>query len=134
MSVRRKTKNRMTIFRECLICGQRIVTTAETPWMRQMYDVDGKKQKTCYFCSTECLQASYKRIGWYDGKAEQRRAEKDRSRDPAQRAEQWQRYYAANADRLRAKRMDRYWSHHDAELESNKYQRRKRKLLEAEGA
>ncbi len=129
MSVRRKTNNRMTIFRECFICGQRIVTTAETPWIRQMYNVDGKKQKTCYFCSSECFQASYKHIGWYDGKAEQRRAEKDHSRDPARRAEQWKRYYAQNCERLRCKRMEYYWRNHDDELASNRYCRQKRKLL-----
>ena len=32
MSVRRQTANRLTLFRTC---GKQIVTTADTPWVRQ---------------------------------------------------------------------------------------------------
>lgn len=131
MSVRRNTTNRLTIFRECVTCGQRIVTTAETPWVRQM-PFQGKKQAICYFCSSECFQASYKHIGWYDGKAEERRRQKDANRSPEQRAKQWQRYYAEHGAEVRAHRMERYWKNHDEELDSNRYHREKRKLLKGE--
>ena len=36
MSVRRDTPNRLTLYRECAICGRPIVTTAATPWMRMV--------------------------------------------------------------------------------------------------
>lgn len=72
MSVRRQTANRLTLFRTCGTCGKQIVTTADTPWVRQV-ERDGKKQATTYFCSEGCFAASYKHIGWFDGKAEERR-------------------------------------------------------------
>ena len=81
MSVRRQTANRLTLFRTCGTCGKQIVTTADTPWVRQV-ERDGKKQATTYFCSEGCFAASYKHIGWFDGKAEERRKLKDRNRDP----------------------------------------------------
>ena len=72
MSVRRQTANRLTLFRTCGTCGKQIVTTADTPWVRQV-ERDGKRQATTYFCSEGCFAASYKHIGWFDGKAEERR-------------------------------------------------------------
>lgn len=45
MSVRRQTANRLTLFRTCGTCGKQIVTTADTPWVRQV-ERDGKKQAT----------------------------------------------------------------------------------------
>ena len=36
MSVRRQTANRLTLFRTCGTCGKQIVTTADTPWVRQV--------------------------------------------------------------------------------------------------
>lgn len=81
MSVRRQTANRLTLFRTCGTCGKQIVTTADTPWVRQV-ERDGKRQATTYFCSEGCFAASYKHIGWFDGKAEERRKLKDRNRDP----------------------------------------------------
>ena len=56
MSVRRKTSNRLTLFRKCFICGKDIVTTADTPFVRQIANVNGKKQATVYFCSESCKQ------------------------------------------------------------------------------
>ena len=50
MSVRRQTANRLTLFRTCGTCGKQIVTTADTPWVRQV-ERDGKRQATTYFCS-----------------------------------------------------------------------------------
>lgn len=46
MSVRRNTTNRLTLYRVCYTCGKSFRTTADNPFMRQMYNVDGKKQKT----------------------------------------------------------------------------------------
>ena len=68
MSVRRQTANRLTLFRTCGTCGKQIVTTADTPWVRQV-ERDGKRQATTYFCSEGCFAASYKHGGWCDGKA-----------------------------------------------------------------
>lgn len=79
MSVRRQTANRLTLFRTCGTCGKQIVTTVDTPWVRQV-ERDGKRQATTYFCSEGCFAASYKHIGWFDGKAEERRKLKDRNR------------------------------------------------------
>lgn len=61
MSVRRDTTNRLTLCRTCGTCGRSIVTTADTPWVRQV-ERDGKKQATTYFCSERCFAASYKHI------------------------------------------------------------------------
>ena len=128
MSCRRKTTNRITLYRECAICGKSIVTTADTPWMRQMPH-NGKNQAICYFCSSACYQASYKHIGWYDGKADERRRIKDMNRSPEKRAEQWKRYYLDHGDDIRTKRMERYWNQHEEELANNRYYRKKAKLV-----
>lgn len=61
MSIRRDTTNRLSLIRVCHTCGRSFPTTAATPFMRQMYNVDGKRQKTCYFCSEACKLASYPR-------------------------------------------------------------------------
>ena len=58
MSVRRQTANRLTLFRTCGTCGKQIVTTADTPWVRQV-ERDGKRQATTYFCSEGCFAAEY---------------------------------------------------------------------------
>ena len=132
MSCRRQTANRLTLYRECAICGQRILTSADTPWMRMVEerDEDGKRhQRTKYYCSSSCFQASYKHIGWYDGKAEERRKLRELNRDKEKRSEQWKRYYAKNGERIRAKRMQRYWENHEEELKDNQFQRAKRKKL-----
>lgn len=92
--------------------------------MRQL-PADGKKQKTCYFCSTERFQASYKHIGWYDGKAEQRRKEREAKRD---KHEKNRLYYAAHAEQLRARRRAAYWANPEAGRADSAYYRRKRKL------
>ena len=125
MSVRRKTDNRLSLVRTCHTCGRTFSTTAASPFMRQIENVDGKKQKTCYFCSETCKTASYKHL--FDGKAE-RKAEYDRNRD---RRESARRYYAANADRERERAKRRYWADPEAARAANAYQRRKRKLVGA---
>ena len=76
MSVRRKTNNRMTLFRDCFICGKRFSTTADTPFVRQVTNVKGKKQATVYFCSATCKAKSYKHL--FDGKADERRKEREK--------------------------------------------------------
>ena len=87
MSARRPyAEKRLTLFRICGTCGKTIVTTADTPWVRQV-PRDGKKMATTYFCSEGCYAASYKHIGWFDGKAEERRRLKDRNRDPERERE-----------------------------------------------
>ena len=102
MSVRRQTANRLTLFRTCGTCGKQIVTTADTPWVRQV-ERDGKRQATTYFCSEGCFAASYKHIGWFDGKAEERRKLKDRNRDPEKERARHQAYQQAHREELREK-------------------------------
>lgn len=129
MAVRRKTSNRLTLYRNCHICGKSIVTTSDTPWVRQLSNVDGKKQKTCYFCSEKCFASSYKHIGFYDGKADKRRKEKEMNRD---KRDKNYRYYHSHEKELREKRKKRYWENREEELLSNKYYKMKRKLLKGD--
>lgn len=85
MSVRRQTANRLTLFRTCGTCGKQIVTTADTPWVRQV-ERDGKRQATTYFCSEGCFAASYKHIGWFDGEELREKARLRRLAHPGQAA------------------------------------------------
>lgn len=127
MSVRKKTTNRLTLYRTCHTCGKAIITTADTPWVRQIPNVDGKKQKTCYFCSEKCFTASYKHVGYYDSKYEQRKAEREKTRDIKEKN---YKYYHAHEDELRERRKRNYWENHEEELLANRYCKKKRKLLE----
>lgn len=128
MSVRRKTTNRLTLYRTCGTCGRQIVTTADTPWVRQV-ERDGKKQATTYFCSEKCFAASYKHIGWYDGKAEERRKLKEARRD-------WKtknrKYREAHAEELREKARLRRLANPGMAAADSAYNRKKRKLLAQE--
>ena len=128
MSVRRKTTNRLTLYRTCGTCGRQIVTTADTPWVRQV-ERDGKKQATTYFCSEKCFAASYKHIGWYDGKAEERRKLKEARRD-------WKtknrKYREAHAEELREKARLRRLATPGMAAADSAYNRKKRKLLAQE--
>lgn len=127
MSVRRKTNNRMTLFRNCFICGKNIVTTADTPFVRQISNVNGKKQATVYFCSEGCKKSSYKHIGWFDGKADIRREEREAKRDIKEKN---RRYYLAHAEEIKAKKRKQYQENREEYLLNQKYSREKRKLLE----
>ena len=124
MSIRRQTDTRLFLIRTCHTCGKIFSTTAASPFMRQIKNVDGKKQKTCYFCSQTCKMANYKHL--FDGKAAERKAEYDRNRD---RRESTRRYYAAHAERERERAKARYWADPDAARAANAYQRKKRKLV-----
>lgn len=128
MSVRRNTTNRLTLYRTCGTCGHQIVTTADTPWVRQV-ERDGKKQATTYFCSEKCFAASYKHIGWYDGKAEERRKLKEARRD-------WKtknrKYREAHAEELREKARLRRLANPGMAAADSAYNRKKRKLLAQE--
>ena len=128
MSVRRNTTNRLTLYRTCGTCGRQIVTTADTPWVRQV-ERDGKKQATTYFCSEKCFAASYKHIGWYDGKAEERRKLKEARRD-------WKtknrKYREAHAEELREKARLRRLANPAMDAADSAYNRKKRKLLAQE--
>ena len=128
MSVRRNTTNRLTLYRTCGTCGRQIVTTADTPWVRQV-ERDGKKQATTYFCSEKCFAASYKHIGWYDGKAEERRKLKEARRD-------WKtknrKYREAHAEELREKARLRRLANPGMAAADSAYNRKKHKLLAQE--
>lgn len=125
MSVRRKTTNRLTLYRTCHTCGKVFRTTADNPFMRQMYNVDGKRQKICYFCSEDCWRASYVHPGWWDGQTEARRKAREAARDVREKN---RKYYAAHAAELRQRARERYWSDPEAALEDNRYQRKKRRI------
>lgn len=131
MSVRRNTTNRLTLYRTCGTCGKQIVTTADTPWVRQV-ERDGKKQATTYFCSEKCYAASYKHIGWYDGKAEERRRLKDRNRDPEKERARNRRYHQMHREARREYARQRRLANPGMAAADNAYSRRKRKLLAAE--
>lgn len=124
MSVRRNTTNRLTLYRVCHTCGKSFRTTADNPFMRQMYNVDGKKQKTCYFCCEACWRASYKHPGWWDGLTKARKAARDAARAP----EKNRRYYEAHAEKERQRARERYWKNPEEARKDNEYQRRKRQL------
>ena len=128
MSVRRKTENRLILFRECGTCGKSFMTTASTPWIRQI-PRDGKKQAITYFCSETCFRASYKHK--FDGKVDERQREREAKRDTTEKN---RRYYLANAERLRQKAREHYWADPERSRANNKYQREKRKLLARETA
>lgn len=123
MSVRRKTENRLTLYRTCHTCGKSIVTTAASPFMRQLYNVDGKKQKICYFCSEKCRNVTYKHKGWYDGKTDNREANRDSKAKN-------KKYYEAHKEQERERARRRYWADPEAARESMRYNRQKRKLME----
>ena len=129
MSIRRNTKNRLMLIRTCHTCGRTFSVTADSPFMRMIPNVDGKKQKTCYFCTEKCYAASYKHIGFFDGLAWKRRQEREARRDIREKN---RRYYAAHAEQERERARARYWADPEQARADNAYQRRKRKLLEVE--
>lgn len=130
MSIRKNTTNRYTLFRTCYVCGQTMITTADTPFMRQLYDVDGKKQKTVYFCSESCKESTYKHH--FDGLAWKRREEKEARRDNSERNK---RYYETHADERREYAKQRYHSMSDEErAKLNAYRRRQRAMRKKEAA
>lgn len=127
MSIRRNTEKRLTLHRQCQTCGKWIFTTASSPLMRQMTNVNGKKQATVYFCSKKCKDASYKYN--LDGLADERRQERERNRDCREKNKK---YYYSHYEELREKRIKKYWENRSEFLENNRYQRMKRKTLERE--
>lgn len=127
MSVRRKTANRLTLYRTCHTCGREIVTTANTPFVRQI--VIGGRQVTCYFCSEACKRASYKHTGWWDGLADARRMAREAVRDAREKN---RRYYASHAEQERQRARARYWADPERGRMDSRYQRQKRKLREVD--
>lgn len=81
-----------------------------------------------YYCSQSCFKGSYKYLSWYDGKTEERRKEMEQSRDPKTKNK---RYYERHRDEERARAKARYWSDPEKAREENRYNKRKRKLLDA---
>jgi hypothetical protein len=99
------------------------MTTADSPFMRQL-PADGKKQKTCYFCSESCKNASYKHK--FDGKAQQRAAERYKSRDIRAKNRL---YYLRHQEQEKVRAKARYWSDPESARANMQYYRRKRALL-----
>ena len=127
LSVRRKTNNRLTLFRKCFICGKDIVTTADTPFIRQIANVNGKKQATVYFCSESCKRKSYKHL--FDVKADKRRREREAKREKKKKN---RRYYFSHAEEIKAKKRSEYSKNREKYLLDQKYNRQKRKINEGE--
>lgn len=125
MSARAKTANRRSLLRTCGTCGKSIMTTADTPWLRQVAR-DGKRQASTYFCSEQCFAASYKHKSWFDGRTEARRKEKEARRDIHAKN---RRYYITHQEKEQQRSRDRYWSDPEAARADNAYHRRKRRLL-----
>lgn len=125
MSVRRKTENRMNLYRQCWICGKWFWTTADTPWVRQLCNVGGKKQKTCYFCSSSCKEASYKMPHHGKGKINSEVHGRARRHTP------WENhcYYVANAEQIKERKRAQYWADPEAAREANRYNKLKRKMM-----
>lgn len=125
MSVRKKAEKRLLLSRCCGTCGRQFQTTAATPWVRQV-PRDGKRQATTYYCSSACFQASYKHIGWYDGKADERRKAREGSRDVSAKN---RKYYAAHIEQERRRARERYWANPEAARADMAYQRKKRRAM-----
>lgn len=125
MSVRKETTNRLTLHRTCGTCGKQIVTTADTPWIRQM-PRDGKKQATTYFCGETCYAGSYKHIGWYDGKAEERRRAREAARDNRERC---RRYNEAHREERREYARKRRQENPGLAAAESAFYRKKRQLM-----
>ena len=105
-----------------------VVTSAASPFMRQV-PRDGKRQATTYYCCHSCYVTSFKHIGWYDGKAFERRAEREKNRDSRERN---RRYYAEHAEEIKAKKRAYYAAHPGLSTENSRYHRAKRKALAAD--
>ena len=128
MSVRKKTTNRLRLIRTCYVCGKTFPTTADSPFMRQLYNVDGKKQKTCYFCSQTCKNSTYKHN--FDGLADQRRYERDLNRDNRERNRL---YYQRHADAGRERAKQRYHDMSQSERDAANWYRRAQRYVASGG-
>lgn len=128
MSVRRQTTNRRTLYRTCGTCGKNIVTTADTPWIRSIVTPE-KKQVTTYYCSEKCYAASYKHIGWFDGKADERRRAREAARDSRERC---RRYNEAHREERREYARKRREENPGLAAADSAYYRKKRKLIKEE--
>ena len=125
MSVRKPgAMSRETLFRNCFICGKHFSTTADTPFVRQITNVNGKKQATVYFCSECCKRKSYKHL--FDGRAEERRKKREAKRDVREKN---RKYYLAHAEEIKSKKKEEYSKNREYYLLDQKYNRQKRKLI-----
>lgn len=95
----------------------------------RMIERDGKKEAATYYCCQSCYKASYRHIGWYDGKSDERRAERESNRD---RREYNRRYYAEHAEEIKAKRRAYYAANPGLAAQNSRYHKAKQKLIAAE--
>lgn len=121
-------EHRRTLIRECGTCSKTFPTTADTPWVRQV-PRDGKKAATTYYCSSKCFSASYKHIGWYDGKFDERRKDLERKRDNAERC---RRYNEMHREERAAYARRRRQENPGLVAADNAYYKKKRRLAEKE--
>lgn len=125
MSLRRNTKNRLTLYRTCHTCGKSFVTTADSPYMRQV-PKDGKRQAIVYFCSQKCYRASYTKDPFTP------RKEKVEHRTQEQIREKNKKYYMENRDALLEYHRKYTKANHDQCIEACRFYKKKMKLIEQE--
>lgn len=123
--MRKYADKRLTLYRECAVCGKSIVTRADSPWARQV--AEGGRQLQKYYCSSTCLQASYKHKGCYDGlrwlRKKQQEAEREQTRN---KRVEWAKYYAQNGERIRENRRKRYRENIESERSDNAFYKKNR--------
>lgn len=122
MSARRKdTKSRLTLFRDCAVCGKSIVTTADTPWLRNV------RGKNCYYCSHKCFYASYIHKGFVDGLTAERKKITEANRDISAKN---RKYYWSHREQM-IERARKYRAEHPEVVKAdNEYYKRRRKMLD----
>lgn len=96
-----------------------MITTADTPFMRLVPNVDGKKQKVCYFCSESCKRESY--IHLFDGYAWMRKKERDANRDIKAKN---RKYYESHAEQMRERSRQQRAAMTDEDREKERAYRR----------
>lgn len=132
MAIRKQTTNRLRLVRTCYVCGKTFPTTADSPFMRQLYNVDGKKQKTCYFCSERCKNSTYKHR--FDGRADIRREEKERRREANRDRRTYNRqYYQEHAEAERARQKEKWHSMSQSERDKLNWYRRAKRYVDSGG-
>lgn len=124
MALRKKTTNRLTLFRTCHVCGQTMITTADTPFIRQLNNVNGKKQATVYFCSEHCKASTYRHL--FDGCEWVRRKEREAARDTREKN---RRYQEEHAEELKEKRRQKAAAMPPEERKRENAYRRKQRAL-----
>lgn len=109
------------------MCGKNIITTADTPFVRQLPNVNGKKQATVYFCSEHCKESTYKHH--FDGLAWKRKELRDQTRNIKEKN---YKYYHEHEEDLRERRKIQYYLMSQDERDKENAYRRLRHSINRE--